>query len=112
MSQSGEKHLAYRVDPFNETISKVRVRKDNIEDMYHHMSGDGGRVSVFCLGASWRNGDTLYVDDEGLLKSGQRLFEVRSPTMGSQRLAGIGQDPKTSFEDFCKLITWTPWITR
>jgi hypothetical protein len=76
------------IDPWFKQVKEVECTGE-LDDMYGLMSNMfGPKVSVFCLGMTWPNGDTLYVDDEGLLKPGMRLFDIGRAD--GQLLAGNG----------------------
>ena len=101
------------IDPWLKTITEVQCG-EGIEDMYRLMSNPlGPKVDVFCIGRGWPNGDVLYVDDEGLLKRGMRLF-----LMDGQHLAGNGLilgsdnegnsvDAKLLLKEVQCLVKWT-----
>ena len=73
------------IDPWLKTVTEVDCG-EGIESIYRMLSNPlGPKVDLFTIGMNWRNGDTLYVDDEGLLKRGMRLFGI-----GSKPLAGNG----------------------
>ena len=80
----------------------------------------GPPVTCFTSGYVWPNGDTLYVDDEGLLKPGMRLFGIRRPD--GQPLAGNGLiigsdkrgnsvDAKSGLVDIQTQLEWTRLVT-
>ena len=76
------------IDPWLKQITQVEVSED-FRDIYRKLSNPlGPKVDCFCIGMNWSNGDTLYVDDEGLLKKGMRLFEIGR--LDGQPLAGNG----------------------
>ena len=73
------------IDPWLKTVTEVDCG-EGIESIYRMLSNPlGPKVDLFTIGMNWRNGDTLYVDDEGLLKRGMRLFRI-----DGQPLAGNG----------------------
>jgi len=76
------------IDPWLKSVTQVEVSED-FRDIYRKLSNPlGPKVDCFCIGMNWPNGDALYVDDEGLLKPGMRLFEIGR--IDGQPLAGNG----------------------
>lgn len=108
------------IDPWLKTIVPVEVGPDH-HDIYRHLSNVmGPKVEIFTSGMVWPNGDTLYVDDEGLLKSGMRLFQIGRPD--GQPLAGNGlilgsdnqgrtRDAKSGLVDIQTMVKWTNLVT-
>jgi hypothetical protein len=100
---------AYKIDPYNNVITTL-----NLGDDFREISKNIG-CDLFCLAATFANRDTLYVDDEGLLKT-----EVtRGFTLNGQFFAGNGillgcdnygesMDVQTDELEIAKLITFPP----
>lgn len=79
---------AILVNPWTKEITELEI-EPGIHAIYRQLSNPlGPKVDCFCVGVSWPNGDTLYVDDEGLLKSGMRLWDAGR--RDRQLLAGNG----------------------
>jgi hypothetical protein len=72
---------AYLIDSTARTISAVTFK-----DLAALKALVGGFIEVAC---QWPNGDTLYVDEEGLLKEGQRFFAMVN-VRPDQAFAGNG----------------------
>lgn len=112
---------AILINPWTKEITEV-VYNGDFNHMYVLMSNPlGPKVETFTSGWAWDNGDTLYVDDEGLLKSGNRLFGVKG--LDDALLAGNGLilgedregeacDAKSSLVEMQNIITWNNLITR
>lgn len=108
------------IDPWLKTITEVDCG-EGINDMYRLMSNPlGPKVNVFCIGMNWPNGDVLYVDDEGLLKRGMRLFDIGR--IDGQPLAGNGLilgsdaegnsvDAKLGLVELQTIVKWTDLVT-
>jgi len=108
------------INPWLKEITEVDVSED-FRDIYRKLSNPlGPKVDCFCIGMNWRNGDTLYVDDEGLLKPGMRLFEIGR--IDGQPLAGNGLilgsdaegnsvDAKILLTEVQTLVKWTNMVT-
>jgi len=64
---------AHLIDPANRTVTTVELpdSKDRLPAIYRHLQCDTFDV------AGLPNGDSVYVDDEGLLKPMQHFFAVR-----------------------------------
>lgn len=64
---------AHLIDPANRTVTTVELpdSKDRLTAIYRHLQCDTFDV------AGLPNGDSVYVDDEGLLKPMQHFFAVR-----------------------------------
>lgn len=82
------------INPWLKEIKQVEVGND-IQDIYQHLSNTDPSCLVTCItiGHVWENGDTLYVDDEGLFKP-QCYFKV----LGGNLLTGRGLILGTNFE--------------
>ena len=109
------------INPWFQSITEVECG-EGIEDIYRHLSNPlGPKVNLFCIGMNWPNGDTLYVDDEGLLKPGMRLFNI--DRADGQPLAGNGLilgsdaggnsvDAKFMLTEIQCKVAWTNLETR
>lgn len=108
------------INPWTKEITEVQCG-EGLEDMYRLLSNPlGPKVSVFCVGLSWPNGDTLYVDDEGLLKPGMRLFDPgrrdRQPLAGNGLILGCDDegnsvDAKIGLVELQTMVKWTDLVT-
>lgn len=109
------------IDPWLKTITEVQVG-EGIQDMYRVMSNPlGPKVDIFCIGMQWSNGDVLYVDDEGFLKPGGRLFTIDradgQPLVGNGLI--LGSDAEGNSVDAEHLLVeiqtkvgWTDMVTK
>ena len=106
------------IDPWLKTVTEVKCGP-GIDDMYHLMSNPlGPKVSVFCIGSMFEDRDTLFVDDEGLLKPGMHLFRVSGrPLAGNGLILGCDAegnsvDAKSSLTEIQTMIEWTNLVTK
>lgn len=61
---------AILIDPYDQTVTEIVVDGNNLQEIYK-------TLQVTCIDAvRLENGDVIYVDDEGLLKSPTHLFDV------------------------------------
>ena len=104
------------INPWTKEITEVQVGPD-ITDYYRLLSNPlGPKVDCLTIAEYFKNMDTMYVDDEGLLKSGMRLFDVgraddsllagNGLILGSDR-AGNSRDAKSSLVEIQCHIKWT-----
>jgi hypothetical protein len=115
---------AVKIDVENRLISEVTIG-DGIEDIRKHVDCD-----LFTVAANFNPDDdevmwdSLFVDDEGLLIPGKKLFSVNFPGWDFQReFAGNGlilgvnmntgesADARISLFDVAQYIEWTDKIT-
>ena len=75
------------INPWTKEITEVQV-EEGLQAMYVLLSNPAPevRVDCFAIGFMWQNGDTLYVDDEGLFKA-QAFFSVNGQ---AQAMTGRG----------------------
>ncbi len=104
------------INPWTKEITEVDCG-EGIQDMYRLLSNPlGPKVDIFCIGMNWPNGDCLYVDDEGLLKPGMRMFDIGR--VDGQPLAGNGLilgsdaegnsiDAKIMLTELQTIVGWT-----
>jgi hypothetical protein len=76
---------AILIDPYNETISEVE-HTGGIDSIYKLLSGPERKVGTFTI-VGLGKGETLYVDDEGLLHNPTHFFQWQGY---HQPLAGRG----------------------
>lgn len=115
---------AYLIDPENRTITEVD-HDDTIEDIYAKIGADCFDV------ARLEDGDGIYVDDEGLMKSSDvdmdpwRFFAVTDPegiTLRHPVLSGLGLvlgcdseggscEPRITIEELRARVIWLPNAT-
>ena len=107
---------AILINPWTKEITEVFYNGD-FNHMYALMSHPlGPKVETFTSGWTWDNGDTLYVDDEGLLKSGNRLFGLKglddALLAGNGLILGEGEvcDAKSMLVEIQNIITWNNLI--
>lgn len=109
------------IDPWFKAIREVEVDQ-GIDAMYKIMSHPlGPKVDIFTMGMNWPNGDVLYVDDEGFLKPGGRLFLIdrldRQPLVGCGLILGSDAegnsvDAKSMLVEIETKVSWTNKVTR
>lgn len=95
----------------NQTVSEINLEKTN-EDIYKHI---GNGCSTFCSPVDFPNGDSLFVDDEGLLKEDLKgcftLLGWVMPLVGNAVIigstpSGDSTDCKTTKEEILSQILW------
>jgi len=109
---------AYLINPKSRSITEVQVSKDGIDDI-NKLIG----CQCFCIGTYLKDGDAVFVDDEGLLYEDQvtwffrvddRVIETTNPQMlagkalvlGYDGHTGESSDVKTSLEKLTEAIRW------
>jgi len=109
---------AYLINPKERSITEVQVSKDGIAD-YHKLID----CQCFCVGTYLKNGDAIFVDDEGLLYEDQvtwffrvddRVIETTNPQMlagnalvvGCEMHTGESSDAKVSLEKLTEAVRW------
>lgn len=78
---------AYKIDAETRTVTELTV--SNLEDMQRAVGG------YIAHGVGFENGDTLFVDDEGLLKYNENFFLVsgaNQPFAGNGLLVGAADE--------------------
>lgn len=111
-------HRAYLIEPATKTVSMVQL-DGSIEHMHELMKCD-----LFTMGARFHNGDTIYVDDEGLLKGEDQpiyLFRIddrkvsvsrHTPLAGNALLAGCNErtgesmNPLMTLDRLKQIVVW------
>jgi hypothetical protein len=97
------------IDPFKQQIYEKEIGQDHLPDMQGIVGGyleAVGRLD---------NGDTLFVDEEGLFKDNQKFFKI--PELIGDPLAGVGfvqghdeegagQDAKIGHLDLAMKVEW------
>jgi hypothetical protein len=80
---------AISIDPFTCTVSEVEYDGSDFTQIYPLMSHPAHPVDTFTTARvdTLREGDALFVDDEGLFKSPPRWFQIAG---GHQPFAGKG----------------------
>jgi hypothetical protein len=76
---------AILIDPFKCEVTEIDYDNSNFENLYPLLSHESMPVDCFTV-IDYGEGETLYVDDEGLLKNPERGFLLGN----SQPLAGKG----------------------
>lgn len=110
--------VGYFVDHETETVSEVTIT-DDYRDIYK-------RIGCECFEAVYVNnlGDSLFIDEEGLLKPGGKVFLLAgNDHIMEQYLVGnallLGCDfstgeqtarPKMSLEEFSGMVTFCPHL--
>lgn len=104
------------INPWTKEITEVQVGSD-YREIYRFLSNPlGPKVETFCVGVKWSNGDTLYVDDEGYLKAGMRLFDGGRVLAGNGLILGCdnegeSQDAKMLMTELQTIVKWTNLVT-
>lgn len=94
------------IDPFRKEVSEAML--ETYEDI-NDIIGD-----TFCLGPVLRNGDSIYVDDNGLFKETHEFFlfdGAIQPLAGLGVVSGVDRygetvDVKSSVEDIRSMVSW------
>jgi hypothetical protein len=100
-------HTAYLIDPAECAIKQVTYNGD-----YKQISEHLGCDYFDCVRLA--NDDSIFVDDEGLLKDGQHYFahaDYPSPLAGRGLVLGTNAEgesisPQVSLEELSKQIRW------
>lgn len=102
---------AYLIDPFTQTVSEVEY-SGNYQDIYEFIDCD----TFTCVDIN-EDGDTVFVDDEGLINGKpQEFFAIRNypqPLAGKGLVLGTDEEgesvsPVSSIEDIRSKIEWIP----
>ena len=110
---------AILIDPWTRRVEETKHTGD-YRHIYELLSRPGCEVSVFCVGGVLRNADTIYVDDEGLLKRNLPVFSVNGDN--TVHLAGralvLGTDAegesvsvKSTLDAIKRMVGWTSYVT-
>lgn len=99
---------AYLIDPAARTVTQVEYTGD-YTNIYTHIDAD-----CFDIVRVYRNGDGIFVDDEGLLKPQEHFFLHRNypnPLAGKGLMLGCDEEgesiaPQTSIETLREDITF------
>ena len=67
----------YLINPFDRTINEVSGDFTNYKTIYPAISGPEHQVDLFTVMQITDQGDTVYLDDEGLLQEGRALWRFR-----------------------------------
>lgn len=102
------------IDPFTRTVREEQIM-DSLNGIYK-----AGKFECMCSGPVMPNEDIIYVDDEGLLKPGLKVFEWRgypNPLVGIGVMLGTDQrrdscDVKTTLEEVKAHVIWTDLETK
>lgn len=103
------KAQAFLIDPVAQSITEVTYT-GHYTNIYTHLGID--TFTVVDLG--FDNGDAVFVDDEGLLKSDQRFFQIDGypqPIAGRGLVLGTDEEgesvtPKITLSKLKGLISW------
>ena len=104
-----KQHLGFLIDSFNRTITQVKVG-----DFRHIQSLID--CELFCVGAYLGdNGDTLYVDDEGLINGTEysfvfdgKLLMGNGLVLGSDENTGNSRDARLSLSELQARVKFPP----
>jgi len=109
------------INPWTKEITEVQL-KSELSEFYRLLTNPlGPKVELMDTAFAWRNGDVLWVDDEGLLKPRNRCFKInvrtdRQPLAGNGLIVGCtregaNQDAQTMLTDLQTQVEWTNLIT-
>lgn len=101
---------AIKIDAYANTVTEIEISED-----YREISRNIG-CELFCQGASFPNGDTLYVDDEGWLNGNvTRAFAFNGRVLAGNGLilgcnpnTGDSRSVKTSLENIKGMVKFMP----
>lgn len=113
MSKAKKEFTTVLIDPFNQTITEQRV--ENNLDAYYKLLG----VDIIEAVYSDDNGqpilphpdDGLYVDEEGLLKSDSKFFEINGKVLAGRAMT-ISVDSKGNDVEAKSLLSEVKDIVR
>jgi hypothetical protein len=77
------------------------ARRITVED-YQYGEMTKWMPGGICVGATFENGDTLFVDDEGLLRPADRAFRIKRRTDGQPMMSNgflVGRDTNEDEDD-------------
>ena len=101
---------ALKIDVVNQTVTSIMI--DDIKDIYKEI---GNGCDLFCCPVDFENGDTLYADDESLLRENiEGCFLMHNwsyAIVGNAIILGTDEegesvDCKSSSMDIYKEIIW------
>ena len=101
---------ALKIDVVNQTVTNILI--DDIEDIYKEI---GNGCELFCCPVNFDNGDTLYADDESLLRENVEgcflMSDWAYAIVGNAIILGTDEegesvDCKSSIMDVYQEIIW------
>jgi hypothetical protein len=101
---------ALKIDVVNQTVTNITI--DEISDIYKEI---GNHCNLFCCPVEFENGDTLFADDESLLRQNvEGCFLMHNwsyAIVGNAIILGTDEDGesvdcKSSLMDVYKEIIW------
>lgn len=104
------------INPGTRELTEVEVG-DGLQPYYDHLSTPEHKVDCFAIGYQWFNGDTLYVDDNGLLFPDLKVFKVEGQPLAGRGLIlgsdeeGNSVDAKMPIHLLATMIEWTTLVT-
>lgn len=107
---------AFLIDPVPRTVEQLDFQGD-YEEIQRALGYDDARPLFTVIEV--QNGDTLFVDDEGLLKPGLSAFHWRgyhAPLAGKGLLLGTDRegsstDARATLEEVREHVVWTDLVT-
>jgi len=112
---------AILINPWFKEVKEVQIATPFNEISRKLCNPLGPKVDIFYIAHQFDNGDVMYVDNEGLLKSGMHLFDIGqpdgSPIAGNGLILGLdkngdSQDAQSSLVDIQLFVKWTNLITQ
>jgi hypothetical protein len=106
---------AVKIDPYTREITELDI-DGSLNSIYQGISSPMHKISVIEIGLSFPNGDDLYVDEEGLLTTGHKVFKLNGlPFVGCGLLLGTDEDgealsAKTGLVDLQCYVGWTDLV--
>ena len=101
---------AILIDAYNTQVRAVDIKEKSLQAIYDQL-----KCSTFVCAMMLEGGETLYVDEEGLLNGTQVAFKIEGghqPFMGNGLILGTDADgesvdTKLMVEGVSKLVTFT-----
>ena len=99
---------AFRIDPINKKITEVKY-DGNYNQIYDYID-----ARTFDVATLYKNGDGVYIDDEGLFVENQHFWihkNFPTPLAGIGLLLGLDEEgdsttPKTTIEELTGDVKW------
>ena len=100
---------ALKIDVVAQTVTEVKI--DKYQDIYSQI---GNGCNLFCCPVDFENGDTLFADDESLLREVEGCFlfpDWSYPIVGNAIILGTDEegdsiDCKSTIEEITSQIMW------
>lgn len=104
------------INPYNRTIEEIGI-SGSLEDIYRTLSCVEHEVTVVTIASLPQVGEALYVDDEGLLLPGRKVFDIWGHQLaGCGLILGVDDEGSTvdtelPFQTVQTMVTWTELVT-